>query len=1015
MWRPLSAFLLIAARTVSGQPPPQFVGGIPHPPLPPGELTSLATDHEGFLWIATDHGLCRFDGSDLDLFRHIPGDSTSISSNGVRKLFLDPHGRLWVAGNGLCYRSPGASGFTQVPLRTGQGPVSMFECLDLSMDAGGTLWGAGVAHGLLRYDTGSGMMEALAPSSVEGRSHAFSSAVLAQDDGTWYLDGTALVHFDPTSEERTVHLFRPGGAKPPLKTLFIRLLHTAADPEALWIGGWGLGLVRFDKATRTFEGPYLWGSGEPTLTNLVIGLLDWSSDGLLVGTNDGVKYFDLHTRRYGTSIPWGGNGTIPAEAPVSALFRSSDGTVWAGRQGHLGIVPAPKCTVLDIGADAALRMVHDRAGTGYWAVRFYHHRSLLHLDSLGREDAAYGLPGAEIEKYEPFHVLCTRGGAVWVGTTRGALLLGPGDRAPERLLREGRRVGREGTAYVTGFLELDDGRVLIGTLDEGLWCWDPRADTVAHLPHTALNQGRPVLWGSPVHQLDADHVVLAFPHTGVGVCDLRGGDFQVFGADRPGLEAISDLVGTACHERQVHVITRTNGVYGLRWNGPDGAEAFTVEGQHMLPDQWDVFADGVCDDNGIVWIASTDGLVRFEPGTGRFARWGPLQGFPMNALSAVYEDGPDRLLAQGRQVVRFRTDAHSTRTSPPELYLRHLVVNGREQSTEGATRPDGIILPHDRNTLTIGFAAIDLLHAEGLRYQVKLEGRDADWVDNGKARTVTYVDLPPGAYTLALRTEASTAPPFTCRITIVPAYWQTWWFRLAMTLLLATGIFLISRYIIVLRYRRRIAELQREQEVQRTRMRIARDIHDGIGGGLTRIALLSRRIPGQGPDSAAARITEASTELVRELGEIVWTVDPGNDARSAFIAFVRSTLGRQFDDLDILLEQDLHVNESEGALPLPPDVKRNTLLILKEAVNNALKHANARTIMVRLYIEGPRLELEVEDDGQGFDPALSARTGNGLSNFRKRAEAAGGNVTVLSTPGEGTRIRFIAEGLPTFM
>ena len=198
-------------------------------------------------------------------------------------------------------------------------------------------------------------------------------------------------------------------------------------------------------------------------------------------------------------------------------------------------------------------------------------------------------------------------------------------------------------------------------------------------------------------------------------------------------------------------------------------------------------------------------------------------------------------------------------------------------------------------------------------------------------------------------------------------------------------------------------------------MRIARDIHDGIGGGLTRIALLSRRIPGQGPDSAAARITEASTELVRELGEIVWTVDPGNDARSAFIAFVRSTLGRQFDDLDILLEQDLHVNESEGALPLPPDVKRNTLLILKEAVNNALKHANARTIMVRLYIEGPRLELEVEDDGQGFDPALSARTGNGLSNFRKRAEAAGGTVTVLSTPGEGTRIRFIAEGLPTFM
>jgi signal transduction histidine kinase len=232
---------------------------------------------------------------------------------------------------------------------------------------------------------------------------------------------------------------------------------------------------------------------------------------------------------------------------------------------------------------------------------------------------------------------------------------------------------------------------------------------------------------------------------------------------------------------------------------------------------------------------------------------------------------------------------------------------------------------------------------------------------------------------------------------------------------LLTCVFLLSRYIIVLRYRRRIAELQREQEVQRTRMRIARDIHDGIGGGLTRIALLSRRIPGQGTDSVAARITEASTELVRELGEIVWTVDPGNDARSAFLAFVRSTLGRQFDDLEVRLEQDLRLLEAESALPLPPDVKRNTLLILKEAVNNALKHAQASTISVRLHLEGDRLELEVKDDGRGFDPQERTGTGNGLANFRKRAEAAGGTVTITSAPDSGTRIHFETRTLPTFM
>lgn len=508
---------------------------------------------------------------------------------------------------------------------------------------------------------------------------------------------------------------------------------------------------------------------------------------------------------------------------------------------------------------------------------------------------------------------------------------------------------------------------------------------------------------------------MSFDRVGIGVADLRTRTIRTLTADDPRVPTLGDLTTVVPMGHDIHVVTRTSGVLQFRWNGPDADTLFTLVKQHGVPGQREVFTDAVADADGNIWVASSSGMLHFRPSDGRFVRWGLLEGFPLAAVSRLYRDGPSHLIAQSEQVVRFDPRKANLSPAAPRLYLRSLVVNGREQPLVHGGDDRRIRLAHDQNTLTIGYAAVDLLHAEQLHYEVMLEGRDVQWVDNGVARSVTYVDLPPGEYRLAVRVKEHDTPPLQYTITIVPAFWQTWWFRLLVVLASVAVVFLVTRYIVVLRYRRRIAELQREQEVQRTRMRIARDIHDGIGGGLTRIALLSRRIPDQGPDSVAGRIAEASTELVRELGEIVWTVDPGNDARSAFLAFVRNTLGRQFDELGVHLVQDLHVPEAEAPLTMPPDVKRNTILILKEAVNNALKHAAATEIQVHLHLTGDKLDLTVRDNGRGFDPVARSAAGNGLSNLRKRAEAAGGTLRIDSVAGQGTTLHFHCRLGPTFM
>jgi signal transduction histidine kinase len=326
-------------------------------------------------------------------------------------------------------------------------------------------------------------------------------------------------------------------------------------------------------------------------------------------------------------------------------------------------------------------------------------------------------------------------------------------------------------------------------------------------------------------------------------------------------------------------------------------------------------------------------------------------------------------------------------------------------------------LGHLQNTLTIAYAPIQLINAAALRYEVMLQGHDEHWSSNGSARTATYVNLAPGEYTLAIRIAGSSdeAHMLRLRFHIVPAFWQTWWFRLGLVVVLLTGAILLTRYILDLRYRERIAALLREQEVQGVRMRIARDIHDGIGSGLTKITLLGRRIPDDRPDGIGSRIAEASTELVHELSEIVWTVDPKNDSRSSFIAFVRNTIGRQFDDLDVRLFSELQVDEESSDRPIGPELKRNTTLILKEAVNNALKHAKATEVHIRLHLGPDHLELEVRDNGVGFDSLMRSGSGNGLANFVKRAEAVQGQVEVHSAPGQGTRVVFTAPMTPTFM
>lgn len=212
---------------------------------------------------------------------------------------------------------------------------------------------------------------------------------------------------------------------------------------------------------------------------------------------------------------------------------------------------------------------------------------------------------------------------------------------------------------------------------------------------------------------------------------------------------------------------------------------------------------------------------------------------------------------------------------------------------------------------------------------------------------------------------------------------------------------------IILAHQRALeAEKQRENEEVRTR--IARDIHDDIGSGLTKIAMLSndarRRVQESSTDLQATldRIVGHSREVSAALSDIVWSVDPTHDTSMELVYHARNVAQRLFDGSNV--EHSLRIEHKDPAHPVAPGVKHHIVMVMKEAINNALKYADAKLITVRLEAGAHAFTLEVTDDGKGFDTRAMARTGNGQRNMQARADSIGATLSVKSSPGQGCSV-----------
>lgn len=354
---------------------------------------------------------------------------------------------------------------------------------------------------------------------------------------------------------------------------------------------------------------------------------------------------------------------------------------------------------------------------------------------------------------------------------------------------------------------------------------------------------------------------------------------------------------------------------------------------------------------------------------------------------------------------------------PPPVLVDEILVNDERISARRS-----IVLPHWARKIEFRVSAIEYSAPDQVKLRHWLEGFDSKWVDDGNQRSFTYPKLPPGKYSLrfsACNPDGvwnESVAPFT--ITVVPAWWQWRWVQIAGLMLAAGALTLIVRHWSHRRLKLKLERLEQKHAMEKERARIAKNLHDDLGGTLTEIGLLAD-LAGRNNNSpekikaAASFFSERVRSLARTLDTVVWTVNPKNDALDELATYLCGFSQELFSKTAIRCRLD--VTGDIPPIALTPEQRSNLFLAAKEAMNNIIKHSNATDARLRIGMNGNDFQIWIEDNGHGFNPDAPGNSKrNGLANMRSRIEELNGTFTVNSIPGQGTSvsisIRFRPDG-----
>ncbi len=975
--------------------------------LPHNTVRSIAQTPDGYLWMGTENGLARFDGVRFENFDR--ENTPELQNPNIEYLQVDATGKLWISAKDQVATWDGRR------IKSEEWPLLAGDEADQILDSGTNEIDFTTIQGCLIHGQLAGPGNWQWTSSAPAGPSMFAREA---GGGIWRLSlGGRLWHMSGAKPYQ-VAIPEAAGRANRLAASFRGEVWLAADHQLLRLTG------------GNFQ-PLPLPPGETTMTATEIFPMNNGSFWAVVNGNLWQWRDNAWTTK---GDPW-----RFCSPPLRKIMEDRQGNAWFSRfgnglarlspKGHLWNLP----TTPGLPVDRVRCVFQDHEGN-LWAGIDRGGLVRLRTRQFQLLGTAEGLSDPVV-----LGVCQDATGAIWASTYGGGL-----NRWADGTFTR-YNLGPEGSpGYVFTAFPDRAGRIWAGTRDSGVFIKE--ADSFRCVVSTNL-------MAFPTRAIFQDRAGTVWLGSGAGVYGWRHGRLEHFAADtelaRADVRGFAEdpagglwiaTHGSGLHRFDAgrHLALHTAdglpneyvrslfadqdgtvwvGMYGgglLRWRDGKLAPAAALRD---LPD--DVICHIEEDGNGQFWISTHHGLFRVakselnahadgRPGRVECIVYGKYDGLPTVEFSggiqpAGWKTRDGQLwFATDSGLIAVKPAGVTINPLPPPVAVEGLLVDGDLFASSLDKGPgvrdlaQKILIPAGRTQLEFRFTALSYTAPENVRFQYRLAGLQTEWMEAGPNRFATYNYLPPGDYEFQVRAanndgvwnETGARVAFE----LLPHFWQRGWFR---TLL---GLLVIS--LVWLAYYVRMARLA---ELERLRLRIARDLHDDVGANLASMALIAEAMERQPAFGEPADLRRIALHTIDSLRDIVWFIDPARDRLGDLATRMRETTplllpGLAYEFEAIVPNPDLH---------LPPAFRRNVFPIFKEALHNAASHARASRIHILLDAREGRLRLEVRDDGRGFEEAKII-PGNGLRNLRRRARELHGVVHFHSTPGQGTRVEFTA-------
>ena len=948
-------------------------------------------DNQGYIWIGTRNGLTRYDGITTLNFYHNEQSKSSLASNFITRILEDSAHTLWIGNEkGIDRLNRHDNTFLHYGVtRPGHANDDTY-CVPIAFVSPTELWFIDTKTKSIRaFDTKNGLSRFVAG--------------IEEVEGTIYVSKqTGVVHFWSYQSIGTVHLvfkdhvlikktvfFSGKNSRPILSQLLVVHVLQQNDTTA-WLST-NEGLICMNPVSGTYKMYNKW--DRKPVRGLRYAAL--SADNILwVGSgSSGMYTFDIHSRTFT------GNSKNIMSDPFSicgnnivSVYFDKSGNVWAGSYGngasyagvqnilftkHVSEASGTAGDILWAGLDNKENcwcIVED--GVAFWMLNGNSgsHKYIAPLKENGKRFSG-----------SVYKLLLDRDKETWCATNEGLFLYNRSTNRMHRIRYPILTGSLFGSNWIRDIIRLGDGKVIFSTF-AGLYIIKKEKDSFAVSPYSDLNKMPDKSFGT------------LFEDEAGNIC-VKGNDSlfilrQVTGSNEPARVhsfAFPRDINYYFDDTVAHVIyLATNaGLYIL--NKKDySLENKTADLQIPFQSISSIFKK----DNQF-WIFGDKGIYYYDATKKRGRMFTVEDGLPGNEfnVSALAVSANGRCMAgTSNGLVSFMPEKLRNKSYHPRAQFGNMYINDTlYKEIVNLNEVSMVKLAYQQNTFSFDFGTVAFQHNADCTYQYMLKGYDEDWIDAGTTHYTRYSRIPPGRYVFNIRvTDVDGIPsPYgkALSIEISKAYWQTTFFRvLLLAILLLAGGSAIKWYL-ARKIRKQQIIFRQQHAVEQERTRIAMEMHDDLGSGLTSIRYLAGSLAAQsssGTRTITDKISDLARGLIDSMNDIVWTMKADNNTAKDVLAYIRKQGAEQLEIANIPFKIDFPVNIRY--VRLNSEQKRNLLLISKEAIHNIIKHSGADMVQMTACINSNSLQLTITDNGKGFDPKKMPAFGNGLKNMFRRAE-----------------------------